>query len=105
MIENKIGKTIYYIGVSIIVLGIIGSFIMGVNFDTDVPVFFIAGIVSSCVTGVCFIGFSEIITLLQKNVNQQQEIMSSIRNIAMGNYEKSPTKTVLQDIEDNLPKI
>ena len=105
MSENKIAKTLYIIGIVTIVLGVIGSFILSVNFDYDIPIILIAGGLSSFITGMCFIGFSEIITLLQKSVNQQNEIVNAIKNNSLKKQENSAPKTMLQDIESNLPQI
>jgi len=50
-----------------------------------------------------FVGFGEIISLLQKNVDKQDAILSYIKS--KGTDEKVAPKTVLQDIEDNLPSM
>lgn len=105
MSENKIGKTLHIIGVATIIIGIIGSFVLSVNLDTDFPIILIVGAISSFITGMCFIGFSEIIALLQNNTNQQKEIISIIKNNPKDNAENNSPKTVLQDIESNLPQI
>jgi len=50
-----------------------------------------------------FVGFGEIISLLQKTVDKQDAILNYMKN--KSNDEKTPPKTVLQDIEDNLPSM
>lgn len=105
MSENKVGKTLHIIGAATIIIGVIGSFILSVNLDTDFPIILIVGGISSFITGMCFIGFSEIIALLQNNINQQKEIISIIKNKPIDPAEKYSPKTVLQDIESNLPQI
>ena len=106
MSENKTGKTLRIIGIVIIVLGIIGSFILSVNNDDDFPITLLVGALVSFILGMCFIGFSEIITLLQKSVDQQQMI---IKEMQVSSYEsatpKAAPKTMIQDIESNLPQI
>ncbi len=105
MSENKVGKTLHIIGVATIIIGVIGSFILSVNLDTDFPIILIVGAISSFITGMCFVGFSEIIALLQNNANQQKEIISIIKSKPMDNAGKNSPKTVLQEIESNLPQI
>ncbi len=105
MSENKIAKTLHIIGIATIIIGVLGSFILSVNLDSDMPIILIVGAISSFITGMCFIGFSEIITLLQKNVDQQQEMMQIIKNTSYEKRDNSTVKTVLQDIESNLPQI
>ena len=106
MSENKTGKTLRIIGIVIIVLGIIGSFILSVNIDDDFPITLLVGALVSFMSGMCFIGFSEIIMLLQKSVDQQQMI---IKKMQISSYEgttpKATPKTMIQDIESNLPQI
>ena len=47
-------------------------------------------------------GFGEIITLLRRNADKQDEIIKKLDSIKEN---KSATKPVLQDIESNLPKL
>lgn len=103
--ENRIAKTLHTIGIATIIFGIIGSFILSASFDNNIPLFLIVGAVLSFITGMCFIGFSEIIILLQRNANLQNRIIDIIKNESLGNRKKSAPKTVLQDIESNLPQI
>lgn len=91
-IDNKVAKTLHAIGIATIVLGIIGSFILSVNFDDDVPIVLFAGVFLSFITGKSFIGFSEVIVLLQKNVNQQSEIISIIKSKSYENHENTAPK-------------
>lgn len=83
MKQNKIGKTLRIIGVSIIILGIIASLIMAMRlpiittYGLDAHVvqeiynwpLAISGSIVSFVSGVLFIGFSEIINLLHNIEN------------------------------------
>lgn len=122
MKENRTGKTIYYIGVITIIAGIIGSFVAGAVFKSityDYSSFSgysveetynwnlaIIGSFASFIFGMSFIGFSEIITLLQHSLNKQDEIIKKIEDQSKANLEKKSTpKTVLQDIESNLPEM
>ena len=104
MKENKIGKTLLGIGIATIIIGGIASLIISINVDTDFPITWIVGGLASFISGMCFVGFSEIISLLQINVNKQDEIIKAINNKALNSKDNS-TKTVLQDIESNLPKL
>ena len=106
MSENNIGKILYYIGISTIVVGVIGSFICGAAFKTitydysylrgyDIEETYnwglaIAGSVASFISGVCFIGFSEIISLLRQSVSKQDEIL-----LSMQEQKSCPTEDIM----------
>lgn len=70
--ENQIGKVLNIVGKVVIGLGVIGSVIVWANlidegiigFATSLAVF-----ISTFVSGMLFIGFSEVIFLLQENLN------------------------------------
>ena len=101
MRDNTAAKVIKGIGIAVMVICFVGAIIIGGETTNElIPILFI---VSGIISGVTFIGFGEIITLLQKNVNKQDEILSYMRN--KSNNEKATPKTVLQDIESNLPQI
>lgn len=53
-----------------------------------------------------FFGFAEIINLLQKNWNTQEEILKTLKNNnpKMSYVDKTPSNTI-QDIESHLPKM
>ena len=101
--ENKIGKTLHVIGIATIIVGIIGSLILSINLDSDFPITLIVGGIASFISGRVFVGFGEIISLLQKNADKQDAILNYIKNKSTD--EKVAPKTVLQDIEDNLPSM
>ena len=119
--ENKKAKTLYIIGVLTIVLGIIGSLICAglfpsISYDYsyyggyDVEEtynwsFALTGSLISFVTGVCFIGFSEVIALLQKNVDEQELLVNIFKKQVISGTDNNSNKTALQDIESNLPKL
>ena len=106
MSENKTGKTLQIIGNVIIVLGIIGSFILSINIDDDFPITLLVGVLVSFMCGMCFKGLSEIIMLLQKTVDQQQMIITKMQLLSYkGAASKGAPKTMIQDIESNLPQI
>ncbi len=71
MKDNIISKIIKYIGIGIIVLGSISFLIAGIGAKNIVMV--ISGIAGSFISGMIFLGFSEIIKLLQQNVDKQKE--------------------------------
>lgn len=101
MRDNTTAKVIKGIGIAVMVICFIGAIMIGGETTNElIPILFI---VSGIISGVTFIGFGEIINLLQKNVNKQDEILSYMRN--KRNDEKAAPKTVLQDIEDNLPSM
>ena len=78
--ENKIGKTLHVIGVATIIVGIIGSLILSINLDSDFPITLLVGGIASFISGMVFVGFGEIISLLQKNVDKQDAILSYIKS-------------------------
>lgn len=102
--ENKIGKTLNIIGILTIVIGIIGSLIINVSLYDDTPIIFFVGGIISFVSGMVFIGFAEIISLLQKNVDKQEELAKILKEKDFSSENNKP-KTILQDIESDLPKI
>lgn len=67
---NQKAKIIGVIGWIIIVVGSLGSLILG----SDYWMFAIIGIMSSIISGVIFIGFAEVIELLQKNTDNIRKI-------------------------------
>ena len=85
------------------IVGIIGSLILSINLDSDFPITLLVGGIASFISGMVFVGFGEIISLLQKNVDKQDAILSYIKS--KNTDEKVAPKTVLQDIEDNLPNM
>lgn len=76
--ENKIGKIFFVIGMLTICSGLIASFIVGNEYK------FIFGLITficSFVSGVLFIGFGEVIFLLQENLNSNR---NTARHIVSG---------------------
>lgn len=90
--ENKIAKILFGIGVGIIILGILGSLILGniypsvettydyyssylyssPQYDSEVGynwMVFLIGSLSSAISGILMIGFSELISLNQQTLN------------------------------------
>ena len=102
--ENKIGKTLHVIGIATIIVGIIGSLILSTNLDSNFPLILIIGGIASFISGMVFIGFGEIIALLQKNIDKQELIVKVLKNQSTIESNNSH-KTVLQDIESNLPQL
>ena len=95
MSDNTYAKIIKIVGFIIIIGGIIGSFVLGGVFEKEITyptsmysygsyteynwTLAIIGAVSSFVVGLLFVGFSEIIDLLQANNDKQYEILKEIR--------------------------
>lgn len=69
--ENQTGKGLSIVGKVVIGLGVVGSFIIWGCFDFETIGFFwsLAAFVSTFLLGMLFIGFSEVIFLLQENLN------------------------------------
>ena len=101
MQKNTTATVLKGIGIAVMILCVIGAIIVGSETSNElIPIVFI---VSGVISGVTFIGFGEIINLLQKNVDKQNEILGYMKN--KKNDEKSAPNTVLQVIEDNLPNM
>ena len=102
MSENGIAKTLRIIGIVEVVCGIILGFIILVNGE-DFGWVGIAVMVTSFITCMMFVGFAEIINLLQKNVDKQDAMLAFLKD--QPTKDKAAPKSVLQDIESNLPKM
>lgn len=76
MADNMISKILKYIGIGTIIIGIIASFIVGNS--AEEATITIEGIIGSVISGIIFIGFSEIINLLQQNVDNQEKIIRKL---------------------------
>ena len=101
MRENTTAKVLKGIGIAIMIICFIGALIVGGETTNElIPITFI---VSGIISGTMFIGFGEIINLLQKNANKQDDILQYLKDQAV--KEKNAPKTVIQDIEDNLPNM
>lgn len=59
--------------------------------------------ITSFITCMMFIGFAEIINLLQKNADKQDALLAFLKE--QPTTEKAAPKSVLQDIESNLPEM
>lgn len=91
MTENKCAKIIRIIGFVSIIGGIIGSLILGSVFKIEVGIYYrheeynwyiaLIGSILSFVEGIIFIGFAEIIRLLQFNLDKQRETIKAIKNL------------------------
>ena len=92
MKENTIGLIIISLGTFILIFGIILSIVAGIvfplkNFSYNDAIIIeesynwviaLIGSMASFITGICFIGFGEIINLLQKNINNQNQFAKII---------------------------
>lgn len=102
MTENTIAKTLRIIGIVEVVCGIILGFIILANGD-DFGWVGIAVMITSFITCMIFVGFAEIINLLQKNVDKQNALLAFLKE--QPTTDKVAPKSVLQDIESNLPEM
>lgn len=102
MKENGIAKTLQIIGW----VEIVAAFILNLFVDTEEMFGVDLGIaitVSAFITCMIFQGFAEIIDLLYKNGKKQDAIIELLKD--RSSAENNAPKTVLQDIESNLPKM
>lgn len=77
--ENSISKILRVIGIIIIGLGILMLFI-GFS-DEDLLASGIIGLPLCIISGMTFIGFSEIICLLQQNGDNQEKIINQLKEL------------------------
>ena len=105
MSDNTVAKVIRRIGYGIALLGIIVFLI--VWFKEDEVVAGISGIVGSALSGVIFVGFSEVIDLLQHNLDKQAQILKVLQEKPSVVKEFVSEKPIgeVEDIESNLPQI
>ena len=102
MKENGIAITLKVIGWVILVCAFIVAVsseveeIFGISFGWTI-------MVSAFITCMMFQGFGEVVALLQQNSNKQSEILDYLKDQAA----KGPSapKTVIEDIESNLPNL
>lgn len=78
MSGNKFARIIKIIGGIIIAVGIIVSIVIGANDDKLLSVS-IGGVIGSIISGLIFLGFGEIIDLLQENVDYQYQILRELK--------------------------
>lgn len=105
MTENSVAKTIRTIGIIEGICGVIAGVIVLTAGDYFVAIG-IGVAVTSFITCMLLVGFAEVITLLQKNVDKQEEIIKNLSTKPeIVSEQKTTHKTILQDIESNLPRI
>jgi len=102
MKKNGIAKSLQIIGW----FEVVGAAILNIFTDTEQLFgidFGIAISVSAFISCMIFQGFAEIIDLLDKNGKKKDAIINLLQN--RFSTESNAYKTVLQDIESNLPKM
>lgn len=102
MPKNKVAKTLWIIGIVEAACGIIAGIVVLAEGDVDGWVGF-AVMLSSFITCMLFIGFGEIINLLQKNTEKQDALLVYLKTRPSG--EEYNPQSVLEDIEFNLPEM
>lgn len=76
MENNTVSKMLKGIGIGTIIVGVLASLITGSSADNIAIT--IGGIIGSVISGIIFIGFSEIINLLQQNADNQEKIIRKL---------------------------
>lgn len=102
MNENSVAKFLRIVGIIEAVCGFLLAFILIAD-DGDLFPVGVAIIIVALVNCLIFVAFGEVISLLQKNVNKQDEVLNYLKAKAL--KENATPKTVLQDIESNLPEM
>lgn len=96
--ENTISKILKIIGIATIVIGIIASLILGNSAD-EISIT-IGGIVGSIISGMLFVGFSEVINLLQQNVDNQEKVLRFLKEQLKTIIKESSTNNKIQSISN-----
>lgn len=102
MKENGIAKALQIIGIIVVVCGVILGFIT-LTGGEEFSWLGIVEIIAGFITCMVFMGFAEIIDLLQKNSNKQDALLTFLKEEPEKN--NTAQKFVLQDIESNLPEM
>lgn len=102
MNENRVARFLRITGIIEAVCGFVLAFILIAN-DVDMFPIAMCFIIIALVNCLIFIAFGEVINLLQKSVNMQDEALNYLKVKAI--KENTTPETVLQDIEANLPQM
>ena len=78
MTENSVAKWLKGIGIVIIIAGVFTFAVIAGEIESA-AVFF-GGLVGFFIIGMLFVGFSEVINLLQENVDKQDIIIETLKN-------------------------
>lgn len=122
MKTNKMSNILKIVALLILIVGIIGSLILGDVFQIENRTLYytlhtynaglaVAGVVSSILTSIFFYALAEIISLLQLNLDKNTEVSDSLNRILYAiSGLKSDTNNpehnlVIEDIEANLPQM
>ncbi|MCI5615759.1 MAG: hypothetical protein MR431_05770 [Clostridia bacterium] len=100
--ENSIAKILRAIGIVEVICGILVGFYFLVSEDVEGWIG-ITVMISSLITCMLFVGFGEIINLLQKNADKQDALLEYLKGQPLKDGDQP--KSVLQDIESNLPEM
>lgn len=100
MKENCVAKVLIVIGIVEVISGVIAGCCIAITVD-EFRLWGVLLAIMSFINCMVFVGFAEIITLLQQNVNGQNDILAFMRDKEKINSQK----TVIQDIENNLPNL
>lgn len=101
MKENKIANALEIVAFCTFTLGGLGSISLGIIFESLILA--IAELLVCIITGIMFLGFSEIIKLLQKSTDSYETLIGLIQTGSI--HQNKNFKTELQDIEENLPEL
>lgn len=102
MKTNGVATVLKVIGWVIGLAGCLTGFII-FGLSSEVRVFGISFMIASFISCMLFIGFAEVISLLQANLVKQEDIYKVLTSKERSN--KSNVDDVIQDIENNLPNI
>lgn len=95
---NAISKILKIIGIATAVIGIIASLILGNSAD-EISIT-IGGIIGSIISGMLFVGFSEVINLLQQNVDNQEKVLKLLKEQPKATIKESSANNKAQSISN-----
>lgn len=76
--NSIISKVLYFVGIGTIIVGVAASLIIGGPINNIAII--IGGTMGSIISGIILIGFGEVISLLQQNVDNQNIIINHFNN-------------------------
>ena len=101
--DNFYSKALFFIGWGVIVLGVIGSIVLGNTYTTYYGDFnfalFLVGVISTAMSGFLILGMAEIISILNDNRRLMATMTQNSENPSTG------TNSSTNSIADELPEL
>ena len=100
--DNFYSKALFFIGWGIVVLGVIGSFVLGSSYSGYEEfnyALFLVGIISTAMSGFLVLGLAEVINILNDNRRLLATMMQNNEIMA------DSTESIESSIADELPEL